>query len=241
MAVVLAQVGPFEDLAALAIDDLALLVHHVVVFQHGLSGLEVPRLHGGLGVFDGLGEHFALNGRVLVQIHPLHDTGNPVAAEQAHQIVLQGDIEPGFPGVALTARAAAELVVNPAGVVALGADDEQAACFPDLFRHVGNLRLVAGKGLGIPLPGVQNLLAVGFGIAGGLANQLVGHTGFTQIRLRHILGVAAQHDIRAAASHVGGHGDGAQLARLRDDLRFLLVVLGVEDAVGNALVAQKSA
>ena len=50
-----------------------------------------------------------------------------LAAEQAHQVVLAGDEELGGAGVALTARAAAQLVVDAAGFVALGADDVQAA------------------------------------------------------------------------------------------------------------------
>jgi hypothetical protein len=66
---VLLHVHAVQHLAALLVDDLALLVHDVVVFQHGLTGLEVPGFHGGLGVFNGLGEHLALDGGVLVQIH----------------------------------------------------------------------------------------------------------------------------------------------------------------------------
>ena len=56
-----------------------------------------------------------------------------------------------------------------------------------------------------------------------------------------ILGVAAQHDIRTTAGHVGGHGDGAELAGLRHDLGFLLVVLGVEQIVLDALAGQELA
>ena len=95
--------------------------------QHGLAGLEVPGLHGGLGVLDGLGQHLVLDGGVLVQVELLHHVLDPLAAEEAHQVVLQGDIEPGLAGVALAAGAAAELVVDPAGFVALCADDEEDA------------------------------------------------------------------------------------------------------------------
>ena len=54
-----------QHLLTLAIDDLALLVHHVVVLQGTLTGLEVSRLHAGLGVLNALGEHPVLNGHVL--------------------------------------------------------------------------------------------------------------------------------------------------------------------------------
>ena len=51
---------------------------------------------------------------------------------------------------------------------------------------------------------------------------------------RHLLGIAAEQDVGAAAGHVGGHGDGAFAARLRDDARFALVLLGVEHLVRDA-------
>ena len=44
-----------------------------------------------------------------------------------------------------------------------------------------------------------------------------------------VLDVAAEHDVDAAAGHVGGHGDRAQAAGLGDDVGLTLVVLGVED------------
>ena len=118
------DVHAVQHLTALGIDDLPLLVHHVVVFQNGLTGLEVAAFHGGLGIFDGTGQHLVLNGGVLIQIELLHHVLDAVAAEQAHQIVLQRDVEPGLAGVTLTAGTAAELIVDPAGFVALGADDE---------------------------------------------------------------------------------------------------------------------
>ena len=42
------------------------------------------------------------------------------------------------------------------------------------------------------------------------------------------VGIAAELDVGAAAGHVGGDGDGAGLAGLRDDRRLALVMAGVE-------------
>ena len=67
---------------------------------------------------------------------------HPVGAEQAHQIVLQAQIEPALAGVALTAGTAAQLIVDPPGLVALGADDEQAAGGTDLLRLLRDVGLV---------------------------------------------------------------------------------------------------
>ena len=50
--------------------------------------------------------------------------------KQAHQVVLQREVELGFARVALPAGTAAQLVVDAAGLVALGADDAEAAGSP---------------------------------------------------------------------------------------------------------------
>ena len=55
------------------------------------------------------------------------------------------------------------------------------------------------------------------------------------------VGIAAELNVGAAAGHVGGDGDGARHAGLRDDVGFLLVIARVEDGedlgFGGALVA----
>ena len=121
-------------------------------------------------------------------------------------------------------RAAAQLVVDAAGLVALGADDAQAA----RLEHLLLLGGAGGAGVG---QGALALLVggpVGVGVAllvelGGVG---VEPAGAQQVLGQHV-GVAAQHDVGAAAGHVGGDGDGAELAGLGHDLGFLIVVLGV--------------
>ena len=56
---------------------------------------------------------------------------------------------------------------------------------------------------------------------------------------RHELGVAAEQDVGAAARHVGGDGHRALAAGLRDDLRFLRVVLRVQHDVLDAALLQQ--
>ena len=143
-----------QHLLTLAIDDLTLLVHHVVVLQGVLSSLEVPALHAGLGALNGLGQLAALDGHILPQIQPVHHPRHPVSAEKPHEVVLQAQIEPGLTGVSLTAGTAAELVVDPAGVVALGTHDKEAARRPDLFCLTGDLIFVDLETVGKELPGV---------------------------------------------------------------------------------------
>ena len=59
---------PVQHLAALTIDDVALLVHHVVIFQDALAGLEVAAFHGFLGLLNGAGEHLVVQGHVLIHL-----------------------------------------------------------------------------------------------------------------------------------------------------------------------------
>ena len=65
-----------------------------------------------------------------------HQAGDLPAAEEAHQVVFQGQVEARGTGVALAGGAPAQLVVDAAGLVALGADDVQPAQLAHLFHLV---------------------------------------------------------------------------------------------------------
>ena len=235
---VLLQILAVEHLTALLVDDLTLDVHHVVVFQHVLSGLEVAALNGLLRVLDRAGEDPGVDGRILVDAERLHHVHNALGAEQTHDIVLHGQIKPRLAGVALTAGTAAKLVVDAARLVPLGADDEKPPCLPDKLCLLVCLDLEALIRFGIGRTCGQNfgILRLGEGI--GLGDQFVGQALLAQFVLCHVFGVAAQHDVGAAARHVRRNGHGAQMARLRDDLGFFFMVLGVQDVVRDALALE---
>ena len=74
----------------------------------------------------------------------------PVASKAAHQLVVQGNVEPGFPGVTLASGASAQLVVDAPGLVALRAEDEQPAMLHDEVVVLLPMLLVYVEGLGIP-------------------------------------------------------------------------------------------
>ncbi len=120
----------------------------------------------------------------LPLLHPqaVHQGADSLAAEDAQEVVLQREVELRGPRVPLAAGAAEELVVDPARLMALAADDVQAA-----------------EG-GHPL---------------------------------------AQADVRPAACHVRGDGDGCELAGALDDLRLALVLLGVQDPVFQAAALEE--
>ena len=93
--------------------------------------------------------------------------------------------------------------------------------------------------LGKQSAGLEDLLVLGLGVAGGLGDDLLREARLAQVGLGQILRVATEHDIRAAAGHVRRDRDGAELTGLRDDLGLLLVVLGVEDVVRDTRLTQQ--
>ncbi len=132
-----------------------------------------------------------------------------VGAEDAHQIVFERQEELGAARIALTAGAAAELVVDAAAFVALGAQHEQSA----------------GLQRGFLQP--RHLLADRSRTRVPVALAPIGDVG-KLVANAHVR-VAAELDVGSAAGHVGGDGDCARHAGLRDDERLLLVVARVEN------------
>ena len=53
----------------------------------------------------------------------IKDAHQTLGAEQAQKVVLQRDIKTGFAGVALTPGTASKLIIDPARLMALRADD----------------------------------------------------------------------------------------------------------------------
>ena len=123
----LGLVVAFEQCAPHAVHGLALLVHHVVVFEQVFAGGEVLRFHGFLRGGDALGDEARLDGYVFFHAEPQHQVLHALAAEDPHQIVLQRQVEARTAGVALAAGASAKLIVDAARFVAFGAEHVQAA------------------------------------------------------------------------------------------------------------------
>ena len=223
-----------QHLAPLAVDDLPLLVHHVVVAEHILAGVEVGHLHPLLGALDLLGDEAVFDGYLVAGVQPGHDALHPIRPEPAHEFVLQRHIEPGAARVSLSARPAPQLVVDAAALVALGADDVKAAQGHHLLVLLVRLRLEGVVVFLILFPGVQDIFVLGLGVTRGLLDEIVlqpvPHEGLAGQKVR----VAAQQDVRAAAGHVGGDGDGVELAGLGHDLGLLGVELGVQHLMGDA-------
>ena len=116
-----------EQLVALLVDHLALVVGDVVVLEQLLADVEVARLDLALRVLDRARDPRMLDRLALGHLQALHDRRDAVAGEDAQQRVFERQVEAARARVALAARAAAQLVVDAPRLVALGADDVQAA------------------------------------------------------------------------------------------------------------------
>ena len=205
-----------EDLVAQRVDLLALVVGDVVVLEQLLADVEVPRFDFSLRGLDRARDHRVLDRLALGHLQHHHDAVDALAGEDAQQRVLERHVEARAARVALAAGAAAQLVVDAPRLVALGADDVQAAG----LHHLVVQRLPFAA---------QRLDAWLFFVRGEIVVR------FDKIAL--LLDVAAEHDVGAAAGHVGGDGDHLRPAGLRHDLRLALVLLGVQHLVRQLLLA----
>ena len=116
-----------HHLAALLEHDLALVVHDVVVFEDVLAHVEVARLDLLLRLLQRLVDPGMDDRLVLLEAELAQHRIHAVRPEDAHQIVLQRQEEFRAARIALAAGAAAQLIVDAAALVPLGADDVEAA------------------------------------------------------------------------------------------------------------------
>ena len=140
-AIVLADVIVAHDVEALLEDDFALIVHHVVVLEDVLADVEVARLDLLLRLLQSLVDPGVRDRLAFLQPKLLQHAVHAVRAEDAHQVVFERQIELRAAGIALAAGAAAQLVVDAAALMALGADDVEAAGGQRLLFLLGNVGL----------------------------------------------------------------------------------------------------
>src|SRR5262249_22568366 len=168
-----------ETLTTHPVDDLPLLVHHVVVFQEVLADLEVACLHALLGRADRARDELVLDRLALLHAEAVHDSLDPLGAEDPKEVVLEGQVEPGRAGIALPSRTPTKLIVDAPRFVPFGADDVETT-----VRHDS---LVLWRG---GLPGFLERRVPGLRWRGGRIQSLL-----RQNRLRQEIGVAAQENI----------------------------------------------
>ena len=152
-----------DDLVAETVNDFALLVHHVVVFERAFAGLEVVLLDAFLRGLNGAVEQRVLQLLAFLKADAFHDLHDAIGAEEAHQVVFEGDEKVRGARIALTRAAAAQLAVNAAGLMPLGGQHMQATEVGDAGPEL-NVRAtpchVRGNGDGAALPGTRDNLGL---------------------------------------------------------------------------------
>ena len=91
-----------QGVTTLCVDEVTLLVHHIVVFDQALTDTEVILLHFLLRPLDGTRYHTVLDHLTFLESHTVHDTGDAFTTEHTHQVVLQRYIENRTTRVTLT-------------------------------------------------------------------------------------------------------------------------------------------
>src|SRR4030095_5167729 len=66
-------------------------------------------------------------------------------------------------------------------------------------------------------------------------------TSLAELLARAKFSIATQQNIGPTSGHIGGNGHCLIASSLGDDFRLPLVLLGIQDIVGNTTVAQQSA
>ena len=197
------------------VDDLALLVHDVVVVQQPFPRFEVVALHPLLGPADGTGDKRVRDDLALLRPHPLHGAGDALhAPEEAHQVVLETEEELRCARITLAARPPAQLAVDPAGFVPLRPQDVKAAVLDQVVTGLVVQLLVAGR-------------------IGGRHRLQIQAPFLRPVDGARLGDSRSEFDVRAAPGHVRRDRHRTGPARLDHDLRLALVLLGVEDVVDD--------
>ena len=178
-----------HDVEALTEDHFSLVVHHVIELQKLLPDIKVAALNLGLRPLKAFVHPGVHNGFALFHAERRKHLVEPFRSEDAHQIIFEAEEEGRAPWITLTARTAAQLIVDPPAFMALGGQHEEAA---------GVFHLLLVLGMGRLDPGAH---FVGVGLRISLK------------RFEHLhLNIAAEFDVSAPAGHVGGDGHGTELA-----------------------------
>ncbi|OJH20039.1 hypothetical protein BLX88_04660, partial [Bacillus obstructivus] len=85
----LAQIRAVHQFETLFEDHLALIIHHVIVFQEVLADVEVAGFDLLLRLFQGLVDPGMDDGLVFLQAQLLQHAVHALGTENAHEIVLQ--------------------------------------------------------------------------------------------------------------------------------------------------------
>ncbi len=85
----LALLHSLKQLAAQAINSLALLVHHVVILKQVFARFKILRFNGLLRALNAIREHLRFDGHALFHSESFKERADPLLGEDAHQVVFK--------------------------------------------------------------------------------------------------------------------------------------------------------
>ena len=208
----------FENFPPLPVHHVSLGVENVVVPEKMLSYVEISPLDLFLGVFYGLAYHRVLDRLAFLPSELVHDARYPLRGEDAHEVVLEGNVESRRAAVPLPSRPSPELVVYPSRLVPLDGENVKTPELPYLFPF-----------------GVADRLRLESRLFALLRSGLVGvrPEPFPRDVPGEKFGIPPQQYVRSPARHVGRYGYGPRPAGLGDYFRLPAVTLGVEHVVAE--------
>ena len=74
----ISDIQTVKYLLTLLVDNLALGIHHIVILQNPLSGLEMLGLNLPLGAFNGSRQDLGINGSIIIHTQLIEDAVYPV-------------------------------------------------------------------------------------------------------------------------------------------------------------------
>ena len=127
-----------QRVVAFRVDDITLLVHHIIVLDEAFTNTKVILLHLLLCTFDGVGDHLMLNHLALLEAHAIHQSSQTIRTEHTHQVILHTYKEHTATWVTLTSSTTTQLTIHTAALMALSTQDSQTTCF---FHLSGKLNI----------------------------------------------------------------------------------------------------
>jgi hypothetical protein len=126
----------FQQFVTLLVNDLALVIRYIVVFQQLLADIEVARFDLALRGFQRAGDERMLDRFAFRHFQLIHDGAQTITGKDAQQRIVQTQVETRRTGIALTPGTTTQLVVDTARFVAFGTDDMQTASGQHGFVHL---------------------------------------------------------------------------------------------------------
>ena len=124
-----------QNFASPPIENLPLVVHHLIVFEQALAYLVVSLFDFFLCLFDALAYPFMCDWLSLFPANPRKCLDSPFRRKNPHQVILKTQKELAGAGVTLPAASPSKLIVDSSGLVPLRAEYVQSADFSNALAE----------------------------------------------------------------------------------------------------------